>query len=201
MESAATPAGDPWAKDEAPAMKCEHCHEEVASGSTYCAHCGRAISAGTPTPPLAPANRQPKASGAGAGEPPGGKLPAAGNQPIREPSALVVRLTNGREYRLSGQSDYLIGRVDDAPARPGAPEPRRSPDVDLAPFHGLQSGVSRAHIAIHVRPEGVFVEDVDSLNETIHNGFRLMSKQWYALRDRDELLLGRIALRVLFEYS
>lgn len=173
-------------------MKCEHCHEEVASGASYCAHCGRAIDSSGDTPRVTRSNGQPEAHG---GEPP------PMGPPIHEPSAVVVRLTNGREYHLSGQPNYLIGRVDDAPPLPDAPEKRRSPDVDLAPFHGKHSGVSRAHVMIHVRPDGVFVQDVDSLNQTIHNGYRLMSNQWYPLRDRDELILGRIALRVLFEYN
>lgn len=174
-------------------MTCEFCHGEVVSGSLNCAHCGRAISAGSRTPLLARANGQAERRG---------DLPLApGGSFARQPSAFVVRLSNGREYRLSGQSVYLIGRLDDSPARPDGQGPHRPPDVDLAPFHGRDSGVSRTHIRIHVRPDGVFVEDMDSLNETIHNGFRLKSNQLYPLRDRDEFILGRIALRVLFEYS
>ena len=71
----------------------------------------------------------------------------------------------------------------------------------MAQWYGYEAGVSREHLAIHVRREGVFIEDMDSRNETIHNGFRLLPRQWYPLRDNDEIRLGAIVLHVDFQYS
>jgi pSer/pThr/pTyr-binding forkhead associated (FHA) protein len=57
--------------------------------------------------------------------------------------------------------------------------------------------VSRQHAAIHVEPEGVFIEDLESLNETIRNGYRLLPRQRYPLTDGDELRLGSIVVLVV----
>lgn len=91
---------------------------------------------------------------------------------------------------LQGKDDYLIGRDDGT---------RKTPDVDLASVDGLTAGVSRVHLMIHTRPNGVFVEDLESRNLTVHNGYRLAPQQWYPLHDGDELKLGAITLYVSFE--
>lgn len=111
---------------------------------------------------------------------------------VRQPVAIMMRMTIGQQFVLRGRSDYAIGRLGVG---------RDQPDVDLAAWYGYEAGVSREHVAIHVREEGVFVEDMDSANETIHNGFRLMPRQWYPLGDGDELKLGAIVLRVSFQYN
>lgn len=102
---------------------------------------------------------------------------------------ITLTLTSGDRYILSGKNDYTIGRLGPSGF---------SPDVDLTDVFGFEAGVSRRHILIHIRANGVFVEDVKSTNETVHNGYRLMPEQWYPLRDGDELRLGAIVLNVSF---
>lgn len=164
---------------------CQHCKAETQSGALYCAQCGRALAAHIPTPLLAHSVAQGVVAS-------GVPVPLGAGAPARVPSAILLRMTNGQQFILHGQTDYAIGRL-------GAGRDR--PDVDLAAWYGFEGGVSREHIAIHVGGEGVFVKDMDSANETIHNGFRLMPRQWYALGDGDELKLGAIILRVSFQYS
>jgi pSer/pThr/pTyr-binding forkhead associated (FHA) protein len=110
---------------------------------------------------------------------------------VHLPSAIVLQLASSQSFTLRGKTDYVVGRIGVG---------REPPDVDLAPWYGYEGGVSREHMAIHVRQEGVFVEDLDSRNETIHNGFRLMPLQWYPLRDGDEIRLGAITLRASLYY-
>ncbi len=105
------------------------------------------------------------------------------------PLVIALILTSGDRYFLSGKSDYVIGRLGPS----GFP-----PDVDLSDVFAFEAGVSRQHAMIHVRANGVFVEDLGSTNETVHNGYRLMPEQWYPLRDGDELRLGAIILNVSF---
>jgi pSer/pThr/pTyr-binding forkhead associated (FHA) protein len=100
-----------------------------------------------------------------------------------------LRLTNGKTFELAGKTIYLVGRRD--------PETGATPDVDLADFNGAASGVSRQHAAIHVDRGGVFIEDLESLNETVRNGYRLLPRQRYPLGDGDELRLGSIMLLVV----
>jgi pSer/pThr/pTyr-binding forkhead associated (FHA) protein len=110
--------------------------------------------------------------------------------PQTTPVVIVLTLPNGERFALRGKSEYTIGRL-------GADQAR--PDVDLARSYGYEAGVSRQHIMIHSRMDGVFVEDLESRNETVHNGYRLLPQQWYPLRDGDELRLGAIILHVSFE--
>ena len=66
------------------------------------------------------------------------------------------------------------------------------PDVDLAPFGGLEKGVSRVHAAV-CRSEGsLLLIDKASANGTYLNGQRLAIDQPRVLRDGDEIRLGRL---------
>ena len=164
-------------------MKCTRCDANVVTGALYCPNCGQHMNAGSPTPLLAASSAQRAANGVVTS-------PSQDTAPQRPLSAIVVRMTTGQQYRLRGQYDYLVGR---------AGEGHDAPDLDLSQW--ASSGVSREHAMIHIRRDGVFIEDMDSRNSTIHNGFRLMPLQWYPLKDKDEIRLGAIVLRVLFEYS
>jgi hypothetical protein len=104
------------------------------------------------------------------------------------PPAVRLRMTNGAAYVLRGKSAYIIGRRD---AHTGF-----LPDVDLSKWNGAECGVSRRHATLHVTPEGVFIEDLESKNQTIRNGYRLLPRQRYPLADGDELRLGTLTLLV-----
>jgi len=67
----------------------------------------------------------------------------------------------------------------------------------LTEWNGAACGVSRQHAMIYVTEDGVWIEDLESLNETIRNEFRLMPRQRYPLEDGDELRLGSITLLVV----
>lgn len=102
---------------------------------------------------------------------------------------LRLRLTNGRIFTLNGKATYLIGRED--------PANGIAPDIDLAHLGGVEGGVSRAHAVIHVRPEGFFVEDLGSTNETLLNFHRILPRQLYGLKDGDQLRFGMTAALVV----
>lgn len=100
-----------------------------------------------------------------------------------------LRLSSGKTFELAGKNRYLIGRRD----------PRRNltPEVDLEDWNGAASGVSREHAMIYVTPEGVFIEDLESINETIVNNCRLLPRQRYPLADGEQLRLGSVTLWVV----
>ena len=72
------------------------------------------------------------------------------------------------------------------------------PDLDLGPFSALDRGVSRRHARLTRQSLTVMVQDLGSVNGTFLNGTRLVPFQARVLRNDDELMLGRLALRVLF---
>ncbi len=107
----------------------------------------------------------------------------------RSNSARLIQLQLGRElFELSGQSSYLVGRHD--------PDQQLFPDVDLHDWDGAAAGVSRRHLMIRVIGNIVSIEDLESRNSTILNGYRLFPHQQYPLVDNDEVRMGDITLLV-----
>jgi pSer/pThr/pTyr-binding forkhead associated (FHA) protein len=70
--------------------------------------------------------------------------------------------------------------------------------IDLSPFGGYQSGVSRKHAVITREEGGLYIEDLGSTNGTRINGFQLTVKRKYRLRDGDEIEFAR--LRTQFKF-
>jgi hypothetical protein len=101
----------------------------------------------------------------------------------------VIQLQLGREVvELSGQNTYLVGRRD--------VDQHLFPDVDLHDWDGADAGVSRRHLIIRVLGNVLSIEDLESRNSTIVNGYRLFPHQQYPLVDGDEIRLGDITLLV-----
>ncbi|MBI5666953.1 MAG: FHA domain-containing protein [Chloroflexi bacterium] len=72
------------------------------------------------------------------------------------------------------------------------------PDVDLTPFGGAESGVSRVHAALVLDGDHVSIEDLDSTSGTRLNGLLLPPHEPYRLRSQDELELGQVRVTVRF---
>lgn len=107
--------------------------------------------------------------------------------PTRAPMRLVVRIVEyNRLVATSIKPRLIIGRGGST----------REPDIDLAPFGGIDGGVSRWHAAIHYDDtEGVlYIEDMNSTNGTRLNGFQIEPGRRYRLRNGDEIELGRVCI-------
>jgi predicted component of type VI protein secretion system len=139
----------------------------------------------TDVTPATPISTQPRAQ-ASAGAP--AHLQQTRPDATATKRRIRLRLMAGKAFDLTGKQRYIIGRRD---------ANGEAPDVDLTDWDGAASGVSRQHVAIHVSSEGVSIEDLESLNETILNGYRLLPRQRYPLEDGDEVRLGSISLLVV----
>lgn len=106
---------------------------------------------------------------------------------------LQIGSENTTTVGLQVTERILVGRGDDTTDH--------MPDLDLASYGGLQNGVSRAHAVITQQEGTLFIEDLGSTNGTRINGFQLVPKQSYRLRDGDELEFGRIRVVVRFVRS
>jgi hypothetical protein len=101
----------------------------------------------------------------------------------------VIQLQLGRDiFELSGQNTYLVGRRD--------LDQNLFPDVDLHDWDGADAGVSRRHLIIRALGNVFSIEDLESRNSTIVNGYRLFPHQQYPLVDGDEIRMGDITLLV-----
>jgi pSer/pThr/pTyr-binding forkhead associated (FHA) protein len=73
------------------------------------------------------------------------------------------------------------------------------PDVDLTTYAGYRMGVSRRHAVIRLNNKRLEIYDLGSSNGTSVNGVRLAPHQPYPLRDGDEISLGKMAMRAIFQ--
>jgi pSer/pThr/pTyr-binding forkhead associated (FHA) protein len=95
------------------------------------------------------------------------------------------------EITLDEDQSVIVGRVDLGTGfRPG---------VDLTPYDAQKRGVSREHIRLHLKDQHLYVTDLGSSNGTVLGGTRLTPQQPVMLHNGDELLLGGLAVKVLFE--
>ena len=107
------------------------------------------------------------------------------------PAMLELHVTGAEApLRIAAREYLIVGRRE----RPGVGEA----DIDLTPYDAMELGVSRQHVVISVRPEGVTIKDLKSTNGTFLNGFALKPLHAYKLRHGDQLVLGRLGVLVVF---
>ena len=187
---------------------CEKCNTENLDGSQYCDECGAALgqavrrkhsvptgdaSGGHPLPQPPAESRASLAPLASATSTPQvvHSIAAAGPVAVAEQGAhsrLVIERgrSAGKQFTLN-DDETQIGRWD---ADGGI-----FPDVDLD-ADDPEAKVSRRHARI-VRREGqYYIEDLGSTNGTfINRGRRLLPGDRQALRDGDEIIVGKTFLR------
>jgi len=100
----------------------------------------------------------------------------------------VVVRDSGRIIEFPLNREINIGRLDAASAT--------FPDIDLTEDGGLEKGVSRRHARITREGGELFLEDLGSVNGTFLNGKRLTPYLPHLLQSGDEIMVGRLVLRV-----
>ncbi len=99
----------------------------------------------------------------------------------------IVVESDNSTIDLSGKTEILIGREDAVS--------NIFPDVDLTPYNGEEGGVGRRHAIIRYSGSQYMLEDLNSINFTFLNKQKLAPKTPTALKDGDEIRLGRVVLR------
>jgi serine/threonine-protein kinase len=94
--------------------------------------------------------------------------------------------TSGVALSIPVLDEVVVGRTD-----PMLPQP---PDVDLQPYGGGSAGVSRHHARFLHRPEGWFLEDLQSTNGTYLNEVRLLPHRPVRLNSGDLVRFGQLTL-------
>jgi pSer/pThr/pTyr-binding forkhead associated (FHA) protein len=109
------------------------------------------------------------------------------------PQREILFIIRGMSERvtLAEGSFITIGRSDlDSGFRP---------DFDLARYGARKRGVSRKHARLHLVRGSLYVTDLESANGAFLNGERLPANQPHILISGDNLMLGRLGIRVQFE--
>ena len=109
----------------------------------------------------------------------------------------------GESYTIKahiGQALQIITLIPGLEVTLGREDPahKRNPDVDLTAYQAHEKGVSRFHAAICLKDDMVQVRDLESTNGSFLNNRRIFSNQWHIVRDRDELRLGNLLLKLEF---
>lgn len=97
-------------------------------------------------------------------------------------AGVVIEVEDGAVFRLEEPGHYVIGRGEQVA-------------VDLARWTGA-SGVSRRHALVVVEASRVTIEDLESRNSTLLNGYRLLPRQRYPLKPGDQVRVGSVQLVV-----
>ena len=189
---------------------CPVCGTPVIPGEAFCDNCGASLltpngnsaayPAGPPPfappagpPPFTPSPGPPPFAPAGGGSTPFGTPPPVPLAPAPVPSAggtaqpgrLIVTASRA-ELPLPTRDDVILGREDG--------QSNSFPDVDLNPHGGLEQGVSRRHARISRRNGQFYLEDLNSVNGTLHNQRRIPANTPVPLRPGDAIMLGRLGL-------
>jgi hypothetical protein len=104
---------------------------------------------------------------------------------------MTVRLSildSGRQIEFNLSKEVSIGRLDPATAT--------FPDIDLTTDQALVKGVSRRHAKISRKGNQIYLEDLGSVNGTLLNGKRLTPYLPHVLRDKDEIRVGKLLMRI-----
>ncbi|GAB4421650.1 MAG: FHA domain-containing protein [Anaerolineae bacterium] len=161
-----------------PDQVCEHCGKVNPENESYCLACGQLLPAGRvmATQRLA--------------EPPHPKFELRWGTAFFDMRTLLqleVKETGERITFELGEECVLGRKHQDS-----------IPDLDLGPYQARERGVSRRHAKLTRQSGTVMIQDLESANGTFLNGMRLLPHQPRVLRNNDELMLGRLALRVTF---
>ena len=165
-------------------VKCPVCQMENPENTRFCDECGSYLFGGTgnETDLLSPNSvtwmNSEKTTGA-----PGVDVTSPPNLRLTIPDS-------GRHVEVPLAEKVTIGRLD--------PTSASFPDVDLTTDDALDRGVSRRHAKITRRGREVFIEDLGSMNGTFVNHKKLTPYLPEALRNGDQLQLGKLMLQVSF---
>ena len=95
----------------------------------------------------------------------------------------------GEVIPLEGDIEYTIGRSsEDQPILP---------DIDLAPYHAYEYGVSRLHASIKISQSFALLTDFGSANGTQLNGQKISPNKPYPVTHGDIITLGKMKIQLL----
>ena len=119
-------------------------------------------------------------------------IKSAGTEVFEESMVLRLEIDGApAPILIYPKAETSLGRRD--------PATGTMPDVDLTTYAGYRMGVSRRHAVIRLNNKRLEVYDLGSSNGTSVNGVRLAPHQPYPLRDGDEVALGKMVMRAIFQ--
>lgn len=166
-------------------INCPNCQHQEMNGAIYCSHCGAQLVEADETTQKIPSSQASQ-------EPGQSTSPPAESPSSLPPGRIRLRLLeSGQDLSLVEREEYSLGRSAD-----GQPI---IPDVDLTPFDAYAKGVSRLHATLKMSESRITLMDLGSSNGTFLNGIRLAPYQDMPLADGDDIRLGKLKIKILWE--
>jgi FHA domain len=161
-------------------LRCPHCQQMYLPGEVACPHCGNLFIDNGKTRNFYGILKE---------------LFASPKLPIGDAFAVVLRPIvfeiDGARLELPAASTLVVGRFSRGPDD-------LAPDVNLAAFNAEALGVSRRHVKIVRKHDLTYFSDMGSKNGTFLNARPVLGGSQRILRDKDELRLGHLKIRVRF---
>lgn len=154
---------------------CRNCGTDNLEGALFCDRCGVALSAvSVSTKQLGESDDD----------------LAAGSAYLSEEHIVLLHITGYPDpIALQIEESIVLGRDSSEGASA----------INLEGYDALNQGVSRKHAMFKRQGQQLFIRDLGSTNHTFLNGNQLAEERDYALRDGDEIALGRLALKLFFK--
>ena len=171
------------ARDPSQRQPCPNCGRMNSKKDTHCFYCGHMLQ----PEPVVKRNVTKELS-----DPLDAKT-RWGSAYFGDSSVLLLTIQGAaKPLEIDPAKEMIIGRAD--------PDSMAHPEIDLTPYQAAELGVSRLHASISRGTETISISDLDSKNGTYINRQCLFPHEVRALRDGDELMLGRLVIKVGFKH-
>ena len=108
-------------------------------------------------------------------------------------SLSLYLVETGEVIPLEGLIEFTLGRSsEDQPILP---------DIDLAPYHAYEYGVSRLHASIKLDQPSALLTDFGSANGTQLNGQKMTPNKPYPITHGDIFTIGKMKIQLLVNRS
>jgi pSer/pThr/pTyr-binding forkhead associated (FHA) protein len=163
---------------------CPNCGNKEYPGALFCKECGTQFSAMHEPTMIIPTDLGDQLRQS-AGEGPSHAVPST----PENPRLSLYLVETGDVITLEGMEEFTIGRSsEDQPILP---------DIDLAPYHAYEYGVSRLHASIAIDRSSVVLVDFGSANGTLLNGQKMTPNKPYPISHGDIFSMGKMKLQLL----
>jgi hypothetical protein len=159
-----------------PPDRCPVCGYRIDPEDAFCQNCGA---------------EAPYSAAPTHGLPPEPVEPATLAEQQKLAARLVVSASKEEILLDLSRDEWVVGRTD--------PQRGIYPDIDLSPYGGDKSGVSRRHARLVTQGGRRWISDLNSTNFTFLNGEKLEPGGYYPLTSGDQVRLGLLTLRYIEE--
>lgn len=117
---------------------------------------------------------------------------SSGTATLGSAREIMLTIDSYTEYVQMGEgSEVELGRYE-------SPEPNQ---VNLTPYGAIEYGLSRRHAKLYLMKGRLYIADLNSTNGTYVRGQKLQPAEPTPVRNGDEVLLGRMRVKVEFDYQ